>query len=133
MTPVVLILTSLKDASANTVMDYLWYNHGIRSKRHFIINSENLHVCINNEQGVVFEATDNFTAIWINKGFHFHSDVFEVSNDKISFFLKEEIKEYRKNIFFTLSNLKLPVIGRNPFEYIDVSKIRVLIEAAGVG
>ncbi|MBK8656176.1 MAG: hypothetical protein IPN20_20205 [Haliscomenobacter sp.] len=88
---------------------------------------------INDEHGVLFETKENYSAIWINKGFHFHSDIFEELDDKLRFFLKEEIKEYRKNILFALSTLNLPVIGRNPFEYIDVSKFRVLIKAVDVG
>lgn len=129
----VLILTSLNDAMANAVMEYLWHEHTIRAKRHFLLNSEEIHVGINNEEGAYFKSTDDFKAIWINKGFHFHSDIYEEVDDKISLFLKEEVKEYRKNILLAISNLTLPVIGRNPVEYIDVSKFRALIEAVGVG
>ncbi len=32
----VLILTSLNDTMANAVMEYLWHEHGIKSKRHFL-------------------------------------------------------------------------------------------------
>ena len=83
----VLIMTSLNDASANLVMNYLWFNHAICSKRCFIINSENFCVRINDEHGVLFETKENYSAIWINKGFHFHSDIFEELDDKLRFFL----------------------------------------------